>query len=141
MPDSTIQPYLFLGGRAEEAIEFYKKALNAKVEMLMRYKESPEPSQMPLPPNWDNKVMHASIKIGGSIVMLSDGCGPNEKGFEGFSLSVTAANEAEAKRTFDALGAGGEVNMPLTKTFFSPSFGMVRDRFGINWMVIVPGQM
>jgi PhnB protein len=121
MSDTLLQPYLFFGGRSEEAIEFYKKALHAKVEMLMRYKESPEPSQMPLPPNWDDKVMH-------------------EKGFEGFSLSLTTRDEAEAKRMFDALLDGGEVNMPLTKTFFSPAFGMVRDRFGINWMVMVPGE-
>jgi PhnB protein len=141
MTDTLLQSYLFLGGRAEEAIEFYKGALKAQVEMLMRYKESPEKSPMPLPPGWENKVMHASVKIGSCSLMLSDGCGPNEKGFAGFSLSLAVPNEAEAKRVFHALLDGGEENMPLTKTFFSPCFGMVKDRFGINWMVIVPGQM
>ena len=138
----TIQPYLFFNGNCEEAIEFYRKALGAEVEMMMRFKESPEP-QPPgtVPPGFENKIMHASFRIGQATVLASDGCSSDKASFEGFSLSVTAVNEAEAKRTFDALLVGGEVNMPLAKTFFSPCFGMVRDRFGINWMVIVPGQM
>ncbi len=139
MSDTILQAYLFLGGRAEEAIKFYRRTLKAKVEMLMRYKESPEPLQMPLPPGWEKKVMHASIKIGKTCLMLSDGCGPNEKGFHGFSLSVSVPNKAEAKRVYKALSAGGEQDMPLTKTFYSPAFGMLTDRFGICWMVIVPG--
>jgi PhnB protein len=140
MPNTTLQPYLFLGGRTEEAIEFYRTTIKAEVEMLMKYKESPEPPQMPLPPGWENKVMHASLKIGNAGLLLSDGCGPNERGYAGFSLSLTVANEAEAKRAYEALSAGGEADMPLTKTFFSPAFGMLKDKFGICWMVYVPGQ-
>jgi PhnB protein len=142
MPNTKLQPYLFLGGHAEEAIELYCTVLGAKVEMVMKYKESPEPPQMPLPPGWENKVMHASLQIGNAGLMLSDGCGPNERGFAGFSLSISAADEADAKRIYAAITAnGGEADMPLTKTFFSPAFGMLKDRFGICWMVLVPGQM
>ena len=139
MSTPIIQPYLFLGGRGDEAIEFYKKALKAETQMVMRYKESPNRRKMPLPPGWENKIMHASLRVGGGSIMLSDGCGENESGYKGFSLSYTAPDVAEAERAFAALGEGGEVQMPLSKTFFSPSFGMVKDRFGICWMVFVPG--
>ena len=134
-----VQPYLFFEGRCEEAIEFYKKALGARVEMLMRYKESHEP---PPPgcvlPGAENKVMHSALKIGDTTVMASDGSCTGKPTFQGFSLSVTAANEREADRFFEALAEGGKVQMPLGKTFFSPRFGMVADRFGVSWMVIVP---
>jgi PhnB protein len=133
-----VQPYLFFDGRCEEAIEFYKKALGAKVEMLMRFKDSPEPAQPGMhPPGSDNKVMHASLRIGETTVMASDGHCQGKPSFQGFSLSVTAANDSEAERLFAALGNGGQVQMPLTKTFFSSRFGMVADRFGVSWMVIV----
>ncbi|MEN3355816.1 MAG: PhnB protein [Betaproteobacteria bacterium] len=133
-----VQPYLFFDGRCEEAIEFYKKALGAKVEMLMRFKDSPEPAQPGMhPPGSDNKVMHASLRIGETTVMASDGHCQGKPTFQGFSLSVTAANDSEAERLFAALGNGGQVQMPLTKTFFSSRFGMVADRFGVSWMVIV----
>jgi PhnB protein len=138
MSTTQIQPYLFLGGRGDEAIEFYGKALNAEVGMLMRYKESPEPGGMPLPPGWEDKIMHAALRIGSTNVFLSDGCGPNESGYKGFSLSLSVPDAAEADRTFAALSEGGEISMPIGKTFFSPRFGMVIDRFGICWMVIVP---
>ena len=138
-----VEAYLFFSGRCEEAIEFYQKALGAKVEMLMRFKESPDP--MPpgmIPPGWESKVMHASLRIGETIVMASDGCGgkPGEKpGFEGFSLSLAVPPEAEADRAFAALAEGGNVTMPLDKTFWSPRFGMLQDRFGVGWMVnVVP---
>lgn len=140
MSDITLQPYLFFGGRTEEAIEFYRGALQAEVVMLMRYSDSPEPPQMRLPPGWDKKVMHSEIKFGSSRILLSDGCDSNSKPFDGFSLSLTLSSEAEARRVYSALSAGGEPSMPLTKTFFSPAFGMLRDRFGVNWMVMVPGQ-
>ena len=130
-----IQPYLFFSGRCEEALEFYKTVLGAKIEMLMRFKESPEPPPPGmLLPGHENKVMHASFRIGESLLMASDGCGENSK-FEGFSLSISLPAEAEAKRVFDALAAGGEVRMPLTKTFWSPCFGMLTDRFGMGWMI------
>lgn len=131
-----IQPYLFFNGRCEEAVEFYKNALGARVEMLMRFRESPEaPPPGTTPPGWDDKVMHASFHIGGSLVMASDGCGPESASFSGFSLSLAVASEAEADRAFAALAEGGQVTMPLGKTFWSPRFGMLTDRFGIGWMI------
>ena len=133
-----VQSYLFFDGRCEEAIEFYKKTLGAKVEMLMRFKDSPEPAQPGMVlPGAENKVMHSSFRIGDTVVMASDGRCLGKPSFQGFSLSITVPNEAEAKRVFAALGDGGQVQMPLTKTFFSPQFGMVADRFGVGWMVIV----
>ena len=133
-----VQPYLFFDGRAEEAINFYRKAAGAEVVMLLRFKESPEPAQPGMiPPGAENKVMHAALRIGGSTVLLSDGHCRGKPSFQGFALSLTADNEAEAERFFRALGDGGQVQMPLTKTFFSSSFGMVADRFGVSWMIHV----
>ena len=133
-----IQPYLFFDGRCEEALEFYRKALNAKVEMMMRNKESPAPPPPGmLPAGSENKIMHASLRIGDSVVMASDGHCGGKPSFQGFSLSVTARDEAQAKRYFAALSEGGKVTMPLTKTFFAAAFGMATDRFGVGWMVIV----
>ena len=133
-----IEPYLFFNGRCEEAVEFYKNALGAEVTMLMRFKESPEP-QPPgmLPPGCENKIMHVSLRIGDTTVMGSDGRCTGQTEFQGFSLSLTVANEAEAERKFAALADGGQVQMPLSKTFWSPRFGMVADRFGVAWMVTV----
>ncbi len=130
-----VQPYLFFDGRCEEAIDFYKTAVGAEVVMLMRFKDAPDPS-MSSGANRE-KVMHSTLKIGESTVNASDGqCGNTPK-FEGFSLTVAAANEAEAKKLFEALGKGGKVTMPLAKTFFSSSFGTLTDKFGVGWMVIV----
>ena len=130
-----IQPYLFFDGRCEEALEFYKKALGAKVEMMMRFKDSPDspPPGMKPPPD---KVMHACLRIGEDAVMASDGNCTGKPSFNGFSLSISAADDAEAKKRFAALADGGQVQMPLAKTFFASSFGMVADRFGVSWMVI-----
>jgi PhnB protein len=137
-----LQPYLFFDGRCEEALEFYKKALGAKIETLMRFKDSPEPPQPGMvPPGSENKVMHASFRVGDTVAMASDGNCRGKPSFQGFSLSISARDEAEAKRLFAALGEGGQVQMPLAKTFFSPRFGMVADRFGVSWMIIVePGK-
>jgi PhnB protein len=133
-----VEAYLFYEGRCEEAIEFYRKALGAEVEMLMRNKESPEPPPPgTLPAGAENKIMHASVRIGDTRLMMSDGHCQGNARFAGFSLTVNAPSEAEAKRLFSALSDGGEVRMPLTKTFFSPAFGMLADRFGVGWMVIV----
>ena len=133
-----IQPYLFFDGRCEEAINFYRKALGAEVERLTRFKDSPEPPQPGMtPPGSENKVMHASFRIGDTTILASDGNCKGKPVFLGFSLSLTVPNDAEAKRLFAALGDGGQVQMPLTKTFFSSSFGMVADRFGVSWMVYV----
>jgi PhnB protein len=130
-----VTPYLFLDGRCEEAIEFYKKTLGAKVEMMMRFKESPDPGMCPA--GGENKIMHSCVKIGGTSVMASDGRNQGKPKFEGFALSINAKDEAEADRTFAALADGGQVQMPLEKTFFAKRFGMVADRFGVGWMVIV----
>jgi len=136
-----IQSYLFFDGRCEEAIEYYRKALGAEVTMLLRYQDSPEPPQPGMvPPGSGNKVMHSSFRIGETTVMASDGHCQGKPSFQGFSLSLTVPNEAEADRKFAALADGGQVRMPLARTFFSPRFGMVADRFGVSWMVIVPGE-
>lgn len=132
-----VQPYLFFDGRCEEAVEFYKTALGAKVEMMVRFKESPEKPPPECAPVSDDKIMHAALRIGDTTVMASDGMAQGQPKFEGFSLSINAKNEAEADRIFGALAEGGKVQMPLGKTFFSPRFGMVADKFGVGWMVIV----
>ena len=134
----NIQPYLFFDGRCEEALEFYKQAIGAKIEMLMRFKESPEPPQPGcLAPGSDNKVMHACFKLCDTSIMASDGRCEGKPNFQGFSLSLTVKTEADAERYFTALSAGGQVQMPMAKTFYSPRFGMVADRFGVSWMVLV----
>jgi PhnB protein len=130
-----VQPYLFFDGRCEEAIEYYRKALDAKVEMLMRYKENPEPQQ-PGHQVPGDKVMHAALRIGDTQVLASDGFASGKPKFEGFSLSFNARDDAHAKRVFGALGDGGQVTQPLVKTFFASSFGMVHDKFGVPWIVI-----
>ena len=134
-----IEPYLFFEGRCEEAVEFYRKALGAQILMLMRYKESPEPPPPgTLPPGSENKVMHASLRIGDATLMASDGLSQGQPRFQGFSLSLTAPDAARANQFFGALADGGQVQMPLAKTFWSPLFGTVTDRFGVAWMVTVP---
>jgi PhnB protein len=134
----AVTPYLTFEGRCEEAIEFYKKALGAEVGMMMRFKEAPEqPPPGMLPPGSDNKIMHACLRINGAEVMASDGCSQNGPKFEGFSLSLNTRDEAQADRMFHALADGGQVRMPLGKTFFAKRFGMVADRFGVGWMVVV----
>jgi len=136
-----VQPYLMFGGRCQEAVDFYRDVLGAEVQMLMRFKESPEPPPPGMvPANWDDKVMHACLKIGDTQVMASDGCHSSGTDFKGFSMSLTVANEAEADAKFAALCDRGQVTMPLGKTFFARRFGMAVDRFGISWMVIVPAE-
>lgn len=137
MAEALIQPYLMFSGRCEEALEFYRTALGAQIDMMMRFKDSPEPPPPGmLPSGFENKVMHASFRIGGNILMASDGCEEGQR-FSGFSLSIAVATEAEADRFFAALSDGGQVQMPLEKTFWSPRFGMLTDRFGISWMINV----
>src|SRR5215471_6278043 len=136
--NGIVQPYLFFNGNCEQAVDFYRKALGAEVEMSMRYKESPEPPPPGmLPPGFENKIMHTSFRIGQTTVMASDSCSAEKSIFGGFSLSLAVQSEAEADRAFAALADGGKVKMPLAKTFWSPRFGMVEDRFGIGWMVSV----
>jgi PhnB protein len=131
----AVQPYLFFEGRCEEALEFYRSALGAEVIMLMRFKESPDPTMCE--PGSGDKVMHASFRVGESTLNASDGRCTGNASFGGFSLSLTLANEADADKYFAALNDGGQVIMPLTKTFFSPRFGMVADKFGVSWMIYV----
>lgn len=130
-----VQPYLFFDGHCDEALTFYKKAIGADVKMLMRFKDAPDKSM--ITPGVEDKVMHAQFQVGETTIMASDGrCTGNMK-FQGFALTVAAKDEAEADKVFGALGEGGQVTMPLAKTFFSPRFGMLADKFGVNWMVLV----
>jgi PhnB protein len=130
-----VQPYLSFEGRCDEAIEFYKKALGAKVDMLMRFKECPDQSMVS--PQNGEKVMHAAVRVGDDQILMSDGRCGGSANFSGFSLALSAKSEADAARMFNALADGGQVRMPMAKTFFSPRFGMVADKFGIGWMVLV----
>lgn len=134
-----LQPYLFFGGRCEEAVEFYRTALGAELEMLMRFNEAPDPPPPDMmPPNWETKVMHSALRIGNATLMASDGMCADDRTFGGFSLSLTLPTVAEVDRVFAALAEGGEVQMPLGKTFWSARFGMATDRFGVGWMISLP---
>ncbi|WP_437226462.1 VOC family protein [Planctomicrobium sp. SH661] len=132
-----VQPYLNFDGRCEEALEYYHRALGAEILMLMRFKDSPEACDPSLVPTGnENKVMHASFRVGNSVLMASDcGCQGNPV-FQGISLSLNVESDAEARRLFDALGTNGEIQVPLAPTFFASSFGVVLDRFGISWMIV-----
>ncbi len=137
MSNPLVGTYLFFDGRCEEALEFYRKAVNAQVDLMMRFKDSPQP--LPpgfVPPGYENKVMHSTFHIGQSILQASDEPQHGAK-FGAFSLSLTVSTESEADRAFDALAEGGKVILPLGKTFWSPRFGMLADRFGLRWMVNV----
>ena len=133
-----VQSYLNFNGRCEEALEFYRRALGAEVTTLIRFKDSPDPSMVS--PGSENKVMHSSFRVGEAVLLASDGRCQGQTDFQGISLALTVRDEAEAQTRFGALSEGGQVQMPLTKTFFSPSFGMVADRFGVTWMVLVEPQ-
>lgn len=135
-----IQPYLFFDGRCEEAVEFYKNALGAEVDTLMRYRESPDPMPAEMVrPGIEDWIMHACLRVGDAVIMASDDCGPDPRPPGGFAVTVNVPDEAAAGRCFAALADGGQVQMPLGKTFFSPCFGMLVDRFGVAWMVNVAG--
>ena len=131
-----IQPYLFFDGRCQEALDYYVSALGAKVEMAMKFKDSPEPPDQKMAQVSGDNIMHASFRIGDSVIMASDGFGKGKPVFQGVSLSLTVNSVAEADRYFSALAKGGTIQQALTKTFFAPSFGMVTDKFGVQWMVI-----
>jgi PhnB protein len=139
---SLVQTYLFFKGNCGEALKFYQKALGAKIGMIMRYQDSPErPPPGMLPENWGSKIMHSSFSLGDNIIMASDGCGggeQNEPSFSGFSISYTLPTSEEADEVFASLSEGGEVTMPIGKTFWSPKFGMLTDKFGIGWMISIP---
>jgi PhnB protein len=131
-----VQPYLFFDGRCEEALEFYRKVLDAEITAIIPFQDSPDPN-MCMPGIDQNKVMHANFQVGETQVMASDGRCEGKPSFQGFALSLSVPTEAEADRRFAALADGGQVQMPLMKTFFSPRFGMVADRFGVSWMILV----
>ena len=135
-----VEPYLFFNGRCEEAMAFYKEAIGAEVTIQMRMNEAPDPPPPgAIPEGFENKIMHANLRIGDTMLMVSDGNSNMQPTFNGFTLSLSVADAAEAERTFNALQqGGGKVTMPLGKTFWSPAFGMLEDRFGVGWMVIVP---
>ena len=132
----NVQPYVFFDGKCEEALEFYKSAVGAKVEMIMRFKEAPPEMQAQMSPGSKDKVMHAAFHIGDTQILASDGHCNGKPAFQGFSLSINAANDAEADKLFAALGKGGKVTAPMSETFFASRFGMVADKFGVNWMVM-----
>jgi uncharacterized glyoxalase superfamily protein PhnB len=137
--ESTVQPYLFYSGRCEEALAFYEQALGAKIIMKMRFSESPEPVPAGmLQAGFEHKIMHASLTIGKMTLMASDGCDDKSK-FDGFRLALSVSTETAADSAFSALAEGGKVDMPLMKTFWSPRYGMVTDKFGVGWMVMVQG--
>lgn len=130
-----VQPYLFFGGRCEEALEFYRTAIGAEIERLVRFKESPEPQG--LPDCFDDKIMHASVRIGKTTIMVSDGQCEGDQNFDGFSLSITVPDAVQAENIFAALAKDGLIVTQLEKTFWAPKFGMLQDRFGVSWMVSV----
>ena len=132
----NVQPYLFFDGRCEEALDFYKKTLGATVDMLMRFKESADHS--PVSPENREKVMHCAFHVGDAQVLASDGRCLGKPTFQGFGLALTAKDNAEAERLFAALGDGGQVQMPMSETFFASRFGMVADKFSVSWMVFAP---
>ena len=129
-----VNSYLFFDGKCEEALEFYKSKLGAKVTALMRFKEAPDQTNMS--PESKDKVMHSEFMVGETKILASDGYCKGAPKFDGFSLTIQCANDAEAEKLYKAVGEGGQVTMPLDKTFFASSFGMVTDKFGVGWMVI-----
>lgn len=140
MQQATVQTYLFFNGRCEEAVKFYQSAVGAKVGEVMRFKDSPDPvPEEMIPPGFEDKIMHCDITIGQTMVMASDGCGDVQP-FQAFRLALTVPTESDADRVFDALADGGSIDMPLGKTFWSPRFGMLTDKFGVGWMVMVSGE-
>ena len=141
MSNTAITPYLDFAGRCEEALNFYVQALGAQIETMMRFNQSPEPTPPGmLQAGFETKVMHSSFLINGVRLMATDGCNDQSK-FDGFQLAITLSTEAEAHKTFNALAAEGSIVMPLCKTFWSPCFGMVTDKFNVRWMVMVLGEM
>jgi PhnB protein len=132
-----VQPYLMFEGRCEEAYAFYRDVLGAEAKVIMRFKDAPD--QSVISPGSENKIMHMDFGIGDDVILASDGRCSGEPGFQGFSLTLSVADEAESQKIFDALGEGGSVRMPLGKTFFSPSFGMLADKFGVGWIIIARG--
>ncbi|MEW4487424.1 VOC family protein [Thalassoglobus sp. JC818] len=140
MKTVDVRSYLFFGGRCEEALNFYQAAIGAKPGMVLRFSESPDPApEGMIPPGFENKIMHAEMQVGDVSIMMSDGCDTAEK-FQGFRLTLTVPTQEEAEKLYAALADGGVEDMPLTPTFWSPCYGQVTDKFGLGWMVMVPGE-
>lgn len=119
-PPGSLEPYLFFGGRCEEALALYREALGAELEMMMHFRQSPQPIPPGmLPAGFEDKVMHASVRIGGARVLASDGCEVGGR-FGGFSLSVSLPDAEAVRRAFEGLAVGGSVQTPLAPTFWSP---------------------
>lgn len=129
-----VQSYLDFDGRCEEALKFYQKALGAKLGTVLRFKDHEEACKAH--PGNEEKIMHSEFTIGDSLLMATDGYNKGQPKFDGVSLSISTASDAETKKVFDALADGGKALMPLAKTFFASSFGMLTDKFGVSWMVI-----
>ncbi|MBX3729962.1 MAG: VOC family protein [Candidatus Sumerlaeia bacterium] len=141
LQQATVQPYLFFSGRCEEALEFYKAAIGARVGLVLRFDQAPDrPPEGMLQPGFEKKIMHSEFTVGNLTIMASDGCNDKSR-FDGFSLALTIAAEEDAHRVFNALAEGGKVVMPMGRTFFSPCYGQLTDKFGVGWMVMVPGDM
>lgn len=137
----NVQPYLYFDGRSQEAIDLYKSAVGATVEMVMHFRDAPAEMQSQIAPGMGDKIMHACIKVGDTPVFLSDGhCKGGPLQFQGITLTINADSDAEAEKLFAALGNGGQVQMPMTETFFATRFGMVADKLGVSWMVLNPKQ-
>ena len=134
----NIQPYLSFEGRAQEAIDYYKGVLGATVDVIMHFKDGPPEMQAQMSPESKDKIMHAAIRVGDTQVLMSDGRCTGTASFSGVTLTLNAADAAEAEKLFGSLGKAGQVTMPLSETFFAHRFGMLADKFGVNWMVIAP---
>lgn len=128
-----INPYLVFNGQCEAAFKFYEKLLGGKITGIMTHANSPMANQVP--PEWRDKVMHAHMTVGNSVLMGSDAPPQHFQKPQGFSVSIGVKTVEEGERIFKALSENGAVQMPFQKTFWSPGFGMLTDRFGIPWMV------
>jgi PhnB protein len=133
-----VQPYLSFEGRAQEALDFYKSAIGATVDMVMHFKEAPPEMQAQMSPESKDKIMHAAFHIGKTQLFVSDGHCTGKPTFSGITLTINATSNGEAEKLFGALGKGGQTTMPMSETFFAHRFGMLADKFGVNWMVLNP---
>jgi PhnB protein len=133
-----LNAYLFYNGNCEAAFKYYEKVLGGKIEFMLRADEGP--ADMKPEPGFEKKIMHARMAIGSNLLMASDAPAGHFHKPQGFAVSVTVPDLAEAEKTFKALAEGGAENMPFGKTFFSKGFGMCVDQFGQPWMVNCPLQ-
>ena len=134
MRGMTFGPYISFDGRCEEAFHFYEKCLGATIVGIYRYEGSPMAGQVPA--DWGQKVMHSTLTLDGKTVMMGEDAPPNRyKAPQGFSMSVSVNDPAEADSVFQALAECGTVTVPIQQTFWTVRFGMLVDRFGVGWMI------